>query len=682
MRQLARYAALLVGVLALAAWAHADVAPGSLFTDNMVLQREQPLPIYGTASPGESVTVRYGEHTGSGTAGPDGQWRITLPALQADSVGRNLVIAARNTITLTNVVVGDVYVCSGQSNMAFSLLGAHNGVQETAAANYPLVRLFTVGANPSPVPLDNCGGNWKVCAPATAGNFSAVGYFFGREINRRTHIPIGLINSSWGGMPAETYTSIPALEAMPRYHDIAAAQAAKNQDYIDHKAMYDTRRAAEVKDYNDRFSAWYDKELSADPGTTGHWADPDFAPMDWKSITLPVVMGSNPLGDYMGSIWHRKTVAIPQTWVGKKLVVHDGAVDDVDDTYVNGVHIGQLFYDVPNFWTLPRAYDVPASLVTSTSVTVTVRAFNLVGDIGMFGPAAEMYLACPSVDSNRVSIAGDWMYQHAVAVAQADVPQQNYTPIPGANAGDPAALYNGMINPLTSFPIRGVIWYQGESNAGDPAGYRELFPGMIASWRTAWGESDFQFAFVQLANFMGRQSAPVELNGWADIRESQMRTLSTPNTAMAVIIDIGEANDIHPKDKQDVGLRLALPILAKAYGRHLEYSGPLYNRMEVRGSRILIKLDYDKGLAAHGPELTGFAIAGPDHVFHFAHAVITNGGVEAWSDKVPTPVAVRYAWANNPVCNLYNGAGLPASPFRTDDWQPGTFTAANEPMPW
>ena len=392
------------------AWCHIEL--GSVFTSNMVVQRDQPIPIWGTASPSELVTVRFGKYSSHCVASPEGTWRVLFRPLRAQNRPEDLVVTGSNTITLTNIVIGDIWICSGQSNMEFPLIAAHDGDQVAAAATNPSIRLFTVAKNPSPIPLDTMGGTWNICTPGTAASFSAVGYFFGRELNQQLDVPIGLINTSWGGMPAETYTPAAALKALPQYSAAMAASDANILDFAVHKALYASRRDAEVKDYNKRLAAWYENNLATDPGTVGQWAAPSHSTADWKNVAVPVAPGNNPLGAYVGSIWTRKTVQIPDGWVGKDLIVHVGAVDDVDDTYVNGVHVGRLWYDVPGFWTLPRAYPVAAATVNSTSLTVTVLAFNLVGDIGLFGPSPEMYVAPAGDDSTRVSLAGDWAYMN------------------------------------------------------------------------------------------------------------------------------------------------------------------------------------------------------------------------------------------------------------------------------
>lgn len=471
----------------------ANVTAASIFGDNMVLQRDQPLPIWGTATPGERVTVSFDRQTAQVTTDVDGKWRVKLAAMPASTSPETLSITGKNTVAFANVLVGEMWVCSGQSNMAFAVADAKNARQEIAAADFPQIRMFTVTRHAAPVPCDGCEGAWVVCGPHSVASFSAVGYFYARELYTALHVPIGMINASYGGTPAESWTSLPGLKALPLFQPRAVAFEQAVQAY------------------------------QADKGTA-----------------------------------------------------------------------------------------------------------------------------------------------------------------PGSSAYDPSALFNGMIAPLIPYAIRGAIWYQGESNMDAPFAYRQLFPGLITSWRQAWGEGDFPFAFVQLPNMNPVQQRPIENGSWAELREAQLRALALPNTGIAVTIDLGEAANLHPPNKQDVGKRLALAMLAKVYGKNLEYSGPLFSNMRVDKGQAILTFTHAGGLMAadsvnaRGGILRGFAIAGADKVFHAARARIDGDTVIVDSANVPQPVAVRYAWAFNPVCNLYNAAGLPASPFRTDDWEPGDVKAADE----
>ena len=664
--------------------AFSAVTAASVFGDNMVLQQQMPVPVWGTAAAGEAVTVTFGRQHVATKADQDGHWRVTLKKLRASATPAEMTIAGSNTLTFHNVLVGEVWVCSGQSNMEFSVGGTRDARNEVAAANYPLLRMFTVGKHPSGVPLTTCSGSWQVCAPSTVGNFSAAGYFFARELQQALQVPIGMIHTSWGGTPAETWTSMPGLKALPVYHERAELFEKACAAFATKKDQYETERQKLLKAQTEKLNAYYAALDARDPGLKERWMDPAIDASKWRTVEMPVFYGNNPLGCYLGVEWYRKDVQIPPAWVGKDLELHVGAVDEADDTFVNGTKVGRLWFDTPDFWKVPRVYRVPAAAVTSAKVCIVVRTLNYVGDIGLFGPAAEMRLA-PTGDKTApaVPLTGPWRVKDSLAFNGDDRPAWSLPAAPGSSAGEPATLYNGMVNPLVPYAIKGAIWYQGEANAGDPVGYRTLFPGLITSWRTAWGEGDFPFAFVQLANFMAVQKAPVERQSWADLRDAQTRTLALKNTGMACIIDIGEAGNIHPTDKQDVGKRLALAMLDKVYGQKLVYAGPMYKSLKREGNTLRLRFDFAGGLTvkqtpnAKADQLYGFAIAGADHVFHAAKARIDRETVVVWSDKVKTPLAVRYGWANNPVCNLYNAANLPAVPFQTDDWGQN-FTVADE----
>jgi len=491
----------------------------SVIGDNMVLQQGMETPIWGWADPGQKITV--GASWGSGKwkwetkADKNGNWMVKIQPGKAGGPYEMTVEGGSNTITLKNVLVGEVWVCSGQSNMEFELNRAIGGKEAMADANnYPQIRLFTVAKKVSYEPMKNCKGQWLVCNSQASARFSAVGFFFGRELNKELNVPIGLINAPWGGTPAESWMSKEALEAdtnfqpiLRRYEQTAANYPEEYKKFIERRNKYE-QAAAQLR-------------------------------KEGKSV--------------------------------------------------------------------------------------------------------------PSRD-----------FQEPIG------PNHPYSP---------TGLYNGMILPIVPYGIKGAIWYQGESNAGRAYQYRTLFPAMIQNWRQTWKQGDFPFLFVQLANFMATRPEPGP-SEWAELREAQSMTLSKPNTGMAVIIDIGEANDIHPRNKLDVGKRLALWALAKTYGKDMVYSGPLYKSMDVKGNSIILHFgSIGGGLVAKNDEvLKGFAIAGKDKKFVWADAKIEGDTVVVGSDKVAEPAAVRYGWADNPVCNLYNKEGLPATPFRTDNWPGVTDT--------
>jgi sialate O-acetylesterase len=650
-------AALVVGAIAICgSSAYANIRLPALVGDNMVLQSGSKARLWGFAHPGERVTISMAGKSANGTADGKGRWEMWIGPLEAGGPFE-MTIAGQNTIVLRNVLVGEVWVASGQSNMEWQLQNSARGAEEVAQASHPLIHLFTVARTTSLEPRDDAPGRWVVCSPETAGTFSAVAYFFGRELNRTLNVPVGLIHSSWGGTPAEAWTSRQTLAANPELKpmidsfDTAAANAPDA-----------------IRKYQAEVTKWEDEHYLPDPGNKGFdlgYARPDSSEEAWKTMRLPQAWETAGL-DIDGAVWFRRALELPGEWAGKDLTLSLGAIDDFDTTYFNGFKIGATGRETPNHWMFPRKYTAPGRLVHAGRNVIAVRVFDHYGDGGFTGSATDMWIA--PTGANPISLAGDWLYRIEMAVTpiKVDFSTAPVAPAGAGNPNSPTVLYNAMLAPLTPYSIRGAIWYQGESNAGRARQYQRLFPAMIRNWREAWGEGNFPFLFVQLANFQARKAEPSE-SGWAELREAQMMTLREPETGMAVIIDIGEAGNIHPKNKQDVGHRLAVWALAKTYGRHVEFSGPLYQSQAVEGDKIRIRFSHGEGLRARdGGPVEGFAVAGSDGKFVWANARIEQDEVVVWSDIVPHPQSVRYAWADNPAANLYNGAGLPASPFRTD----------------
>jgi sialate O-acetylesterase len=508
---------LIVAVLLLvgAGSVFADVKLPAIIGDNMVVQQGGKAAIWGWAEPNEEVMVSVSWHgmQWGVRADKDGKWKFEMSAPKAGGP-YEMTLAGKNTITIKNILVGEVWAASGQSNMQWSVQGSANSQEETAAANYPKIRLFSVQREVADEPKSDCTGSWVECSPQTVPGFSAVAYFFGRELHKELDVPVGLIHTSWGGTPAEAWTKRDMLES-----------------------------------------------------------DADFAPI-----------------------------------------------------------------------------------------------------LKRFDDAVAKY---PEAKKEYEQKLEEW--KQAVEKAKAEgkeAPGRPGEPFGPGNPHSPAGLYNAMIAPLIPYRIAGAIWYQGESNAGRAYQYRKLFPAMIKCWRSNWGQGDFPFLFVQLANYMDVRPEPND-SAWAELREAQLKTLSLLNTGQAVIIDIGDAKDIHPKNKQDVGKRLALWALGTTYGKKIVYSGPMYKSMKVEDNKITLSFDHvGGGLVAKGDgPLKGFAIAGDDKKFVWANAKIEGAAIVVGSEGVAKPAAVRYAWADNPICNLYNAEGLPASPFRTDDW-PGLTVGA------
>ncbi len=616
-----------------------------LFGDNMVLQRDMEVAVWGTAEPGGTVQISINDKEASAKVGEDGKWEVNLPPMQAGGPFEFSVNGARDT-TFTNVMIGDVWVASGQSNMEWQLQATvDNYEEEIANANYPNIRLFDVERDLSTVELNQLRKpvTWKECSPETIPTFSAVAYFFGRELHQEYDVPIGLISSSWGGTPSEAWTSKGTIRDFEPFGEQIAEmekEATTPEEAEANMQAAQNEREKIIREANEKINA---------AGFT-----PDFDYAEWKTMEIPTLWESAGLRNYDGFVWFRKEITLPSAMAGNSLTLHLGNIDDADVTWFNGEKIGET-----NAHNELREYEVPANLVKAGSNEIVIRVQDTGGGGGLYGPAEEMKIVSGSFS---VSLAGDWQYNETI---EPQLPQLNNSP------HQPAVLYNAMINPLIPYGIKGAIWYQGESNAGRAYQYRSIFPAMIEDWRSNWGIGEFPFLFVQLANFMERKPEPAD-DAWAELREAQLMTLRLPNTGMAVTIDIGEADDIHPRNKQDVGKRLALAAKKVAYEEDNVYSGPIYESMEIKGDSILLTFtNVGSGLMKLPDEkLKGFAIAGEDQQFVWAVAeIIGENQVAVSSPKIKNPVAVRYGWASNPDVNLYNEEGLPASPFRTDEWK-------------
>jgi len=628
--------------------AQADVRLPKFFSDNMVLQRERPIRVWGEASKGETVTVRFAGAEASATADRTGRWEATLPAMKADATPREMTVAGRSgELRFTNVVVGDVWLCSGQSNMEWRLEPTTGCKAEIAASANPNIRLLTVAKTIAfEEQRDIDKGSWVECTPETSRRFSAVGYYFGKFIQAETGVPVGLINSSWGGTDIETWTSWGAMRTSPeygRYADEPSPREAIGRE-LNYFSNY---KAALADDRGDR-ERWYDPAVAA-------------SPKQWRTMTLPQPWEKT-LGAVDGRVWFRKTVVLPVSAEGASAVLHLPAVDDNDETYVNGRRVGAT-----RGWTLARRYEIPAGVLHEGENLVAVRAEDTGGDGGIWGDAKEMYL---EIGGERCDLAGDWLFRPSATTAMFGITNGRNYDHPNSFA---SLLYNSMIAPLVGYGIKGVVWYQGENNAARAQSYRRLFPQMIRDWREKWGY-EFPFFWVQLANYMQIKEQPGQ-SEWAELREAQNLTLALPATGQAVITDIGDANDIHPRNKRDVGYRLSRAALNVAYGRTgAAAGGPAYRSMKREGDRIVLTFDAAGALKpADGNRygyLHGFTIAGADGKFVWAKAYIRDAEtVVVFADGVTDPAAVRYGWADNPQDDdLTDASGLLASPFRTDDW--------------
>lgn len=648
-------------LLVFAGAVRAEVRLPAIIGDNMVLQQGTKVRIWGNAKAGERVTVTFQNKSAETVADIQGRWQIFLGPLKSGGPAE-LIVKGDNTLTIKNVLVGEVWLCSGQSNMEWPLANTIGATETLAHANYPEIRMFRVEHHTSAELLTDLEGHWIVTTPDEAAHFTAVGYFFGRELYQHLRVPIGLIDSSWGGTPAEAWTSHDALVSSPELKPIL-------DRYQSSLNMLPQAKEA----YAQALAQWEEKNLYVDAGNKGEalgYADPATSTTDWSKMDLPQQFETAGLL-IDGAVWFRRVLELPESWAGKDLVLNLTPIDDQDITYFNGKKVGSIGRETPNSYMVPRKYVVPGSLVHGGRNVIAVRVFDSAGE-GGFSRGGAMSIG-PN-DGEVISLRGAWDYKVELAL-EPKHPDWGSRPeaVGVSNQNNPSVLYNAMIAPLVPFAIRGAIWYQGESNAGRAYQYRTLFPIMIRNWRSAWGH-DFPFYFVQLANWHANRAEPDE-SDWAELREAQTMTLREPQTGMAVTIDIGDENDIHPRNKLDVGRRLAAWALAGTYGEKVIPSGPLFDRFTVEGDRVRLRFKHGVGLkTSDGGPVKGFAIAGEDRRFVWADARIDGNAVVVSSPKVLKPVAVRYGWADNPIANLYNGAGLPASPFRTDDWPGVTAT--------
>jgi sialate O-acetylesterase len=653
----------------------AEIKPASVFGEHMVLQRNLPIPVWGQADPGEMVTVTLGKQKVTVQAEPDGKWLVRLPAVASGEKLELLLTgsATKEPISFKDVAIGDVWICSGQSNMEFGISNASTATEALAKADNPKLRIFLVKKATATTSQTTVEASWKLATADNLkqGGFSAVGYFFGREIQAQTHVPIGLIGTYWGGTPAEAWTRASALENDPDYENLLKARA-------DNVLKDSPESHAKIE--KDQI-AW-DKQIDpllANPGkVNAAWFNPADGLKDWKKINVPGRWQNSPDLKFNGAIWFRKVVDVPADLAATSATLSLGNVDDYDFTWVNGKLVGQTGKNAgPKPSSIARNYSLPAGSLKPGQNVILVRVVDAGQYGGLVGKPEQLTLSNEA--GAKVELAGEWQYlvDKNLGLRPEQVRLQN-------TAG---ALYDAMLAPLIPYGIRGAIWYQGESNAGRAEQYGKLFPAMINCWRKDWGQGDFPFYFVQLANFMAPKNEPAD-SAWAELREAQFKTLALPHTGMAVAIDVGDAKDIHPTDKETVGKRLALWALAQDYGvttptnflgkipglksffsKPVVHSGPLYKSMKIEGNAIRLTFDHvGGGLIAKAGPLKYFSIAGEDKNFVWAAAKIVGDTVVVSNPDVAKPVAVRYNWADNPDGNLYNAEGLPASSFRTDDW--------------
>ncbi len=622
----------------------------ALVGDHMVLQRDKPINVWGYAKPAEAVTITFAGKTYTATTGNEGKWAVKMTALKAGGPYQ-MVLTGENTITLNDILIGDVWICSGQSNMEFQLSQANNAVEEVKNANYPQIRLFFVNKGIDLTPREDTRGSWTVCTSNMAQYFPAIGYFFARDIQRDVKIPIGLINASWGGTVIESWISKEGIADEPTFG--AKAQQVAAFDTATYNKEHRKLHADWVADFNRQDKGFADGQYV--------WAKTtDLS--DWKPINLPTIWGFTgkpDLWEMSGVVWFKKTVNLRKADIQNGAALSLSWIMNADEAFVNGVEVGHT----PDIWGFKRLYQVPASLLKDGENTITVRVENYGGDGGFVDNGQNFYL---KTAANTLNLTGEWKYKIGYTLTNSNRPEKEI----GPNTL-PTLMYNTMISPLVNLSIKGVLWYQGESNWFRAYQYRELFPMMIADWRAKFNQGDFPFLYVQLAGYHRKQKQPEASSYWAEVREAQDKTLKVKNTEMVTAFDVGDSSNVHPKNKQEVARRLVLLAEKNVYGLPVKADAPRYKSFEVKDNAIMIKLTNSAGGLTAGKKVGGFAIAGDDHKFYWADAEIVNDTqIKVSSLLVPRPVAVRYAWEDEPAdANVYNSIRLPLFPFRTDTWK-------------
>ncbi|WP_232373214.1 sialate O-acetylesterase [Pinibacter aurantiacus] len=617
-----------------------------MFGNDMVLQRDIPIPVWGNAKPNATVMVKLANVQSATRANKEGKWFLKLPKLKAGGPYTLSIVEngeQQSKLELSNILIGDVWLASGQSNMEMQVQQSKDAKTEIANANYPNIRLLMVEHDKKLSPqTDIHAGNWKVCDTNNVKDWSAVAYFFARKIHRDQNVPVGIIQSTWGGTPVEAWTSRKMLLSSPVTKERTLGNDTLRVDQFDY--------ATDSLNWVHIWNLVYNPQNNADKIIPAR----DYNDADWTTVEMPGVLKDFGIGSYDGMIWLRKKIILPESLSRKEVVINLGHPEMNYSLYFNGEEICK------NIWNsnATHSFTIPARLAQQGENTIAVRVAMLWGGGGLNPPSEDLYI---TDGVSKISLAGKWVYKKDLETAFPKILNYQYRP---------TVLFNAMIHPLIPYGIKGFIWYQGESNAWEAYNYRTMFPMLINDWRQRWQQGNVPFLFVQLANFMKTKSLPSE-SEWAELREAQSMTLSLSNTAMASAIDVGESNDIHPKNKQEVGRRLALEAEKIAYKQNIVSTGPVIKSTRITGNTITIDFgNAGTGLTTKDAQpVMGFAIAGDDKKFYWADATIKGNSVIVHSKNVLKPIAIRYGWADNPACNLTNKEGLPAVPFRTDSWK-------------
>lgn len=648
----------LTAAIALTTSAMANVKMPSIFTDGMVLQQKTSAPVWGFADPGEKITVSttWDNKTVSTEAASDGTWKVKV-ATPSFGGPYALIINGKNTVYINNVMIGEVWFASGQSNMEMPMSGfpygtIMNGPEDIANSTNNDIRIFMASRNMSFKEENELDGAWKTASPKNTPQFGATCYYFAKKLNAELGVPVGIINSSWGGTPVESWIPQEYIKTVPEYSQIVKDIAASSPII-------------------DKRNNWLKQKQSVsmfprpDLGD-GDLAKPDFNDSKWHSMNVPGLWESNnEVRAFDGIVWFRKTIKITPAMAGKELVISLGAIDDGDETFFNGELIGHT-----NNYQADRVYTVPADKVKAGKAVIAIRVTDNQGGGGLYGQPSKLKCYTKGNEKSAISLAGSWKYLPIAELSRGklykfDIPTMEFyqRPISPTDLSEMTAttLYNAMIAPFVGYAMAGAIWYQGEANVGHAEEYSRTFPLMVKAWREKWNQGDFPFYYVQIAPY------DYGTNGHSEeIREVQRISLSVKNSGMASTIDIGNNKNIHPANKVDVGNRLALWAFKNIYGKDVVCSGPLYKSQEIKGNAIYLSFDYADGLNAKGGTLKDFEIAGKDGKYYPATAVIEGSKVKVSSEKVAAPASVRYLWSDCvDQATLYNGAGLPASSFKT-----------------
>jgi len=628
----------------------AELRVAPFFGDHMVLQREQPVPVWGRAPAGAEVAVSFREHRATTRADAAGHWRADLPELTVGEAAELRIATEEETRIFTDVLVGDVWLAGGQSNMNWPLSRTNGAEREIAAADFPDIRFLTVERQFSPQPLRDASASWRICTPESAGVFSAVAYFFGRDLHRELNVPIGLVSASRGGSVAEAWMPLDALESYP---DILKGVAEITARFEQDPDLENTIQS-ETAQFEKALQSLADAPPAPDPALFDAESDQTGAETVFPNVSF--------LEDTDGMVNLRHVFTLsPEQAKADSAVLHLGRIDDFDITWLNGIQIGSTGPEVRMAARRMREYALPEGTLRAGKNVLLIQLIDANRSASFGGGIDTPALIWASGASQPLD--GAWEMTPAVDLGPRPEDLDRLTRKSGT------FLYNGMIAPLVPAAIRGVIWYQGESNDDRAEEYRRLFPDLIHTWRRIWQQGDFPFYFVQLANFRERAAEPGESN-WAALREAQRLSLSVPNTGMAVTIDIGEAGDIHPRNKRDVGKRLARLALGETYGVRFPHPhiSPLFREAVREQGGVRIRFDHAEGglQTTDGATPQSFALAGEDRLFRWAGARIEGEEIVLSHPAIPEPRFVRYAWSHNPAVNLVNAAGLPASPFETD----------------